>query len=89
MCRSIKTLHNFAPRATPDEMRSAALQYVRKLAGTRKPSLANEAAFEAAVDEIHAATQRLLGSLVATSPPKDREEERLKAKARFDRRPAR
>lgn len=88
MCRSIKTLHNFAPPATPEEMRSAALQYVRKLAGTRKPSKANDAAFEAAIDEIHAATQRLLGSLVGTSPPKDREEERLKAKARFQRRGA-
>ena len=86
MCRNIKTLHNFAPPATPEEVRDAALQYVRKLSGTRKPSKANEAVFAAAVDEITAATQRLLGGLTTTAPPRDREAEAAKARARSAKR---
>jgi hypothetical protein len=82
MCRNIRTLHNFAPPATDAEMRAAALQYVRKISGTSKPSAANQAAFDAAVDEVAAATQRLLGSLVTAAPPKDREIEAAKARAR-------
>jgi hypothetical protein len=82
MCRNIKTLHNFEPAATPEEVESAALQYVRKISGTNKPSQANEAAFERAVREVTAASQRLLESLVTSAPPKDREVEAAKAKAR-------
>jgi len=82
MCRNIRTLHNFEPPATDDEVHAAALQYVRKIAGASKPSQANAAAYERAVTEVAAATQRLLDSLVATTPPKDREVERAKAKAR-------
>jgi hypothetical protein len=82
MCRNIRTLHNFAPPATDAEMHAAALQYVRKISGTSKPSAANQAAFDAAVDEVAAATQRLLASLVTAAPPKDRETEAAKARAR-------
>jgi hypothetical protein len=82
MCRNIRTLHNFAPPATDTEMHAAALQYVRKISGTTNPSAANRAAFDAAVDEVAAATQRLLGALVTAAPPKDREVEAAKARAR-------
>jgi hypothetical protein len=82
MCRNIRTLHNFEPAATPDEIEAAALQYVRKLSGTTKPSKANEAAFARAVEEVAAASARLLGSLVSAAPPKDREVEAAKARAR-------
>lgn len=82
MCRSIKPLFNFEPPATDDEVRAAALQYVRKVSGFHKPSRANEAAFEAAVDEVAAATRRLLASLETTIPPKDREEEARKRRER-------
>ena len=81
MCRSIHTLHNFEPPATQDEVRAAALQYVRKVSGFTKPSKANEAAFERAVDEVATATSRLLGELVTNAPPKDREAEAAKARA--------
>ncbi len=82
MCRSIRTLHNFAPPATPDEVQAAALQYVRKLSGTASPSQANAAAFERAVAEVAEATHRLLDALVTTAPPKDREVEAAKARER-------
>jgi hypothetical protein len=82
MCRNIRTLHNFEPAATSDEVEAAALQYVRKISGTAKPSQANEAAFEQAVREVAAATDRLLAALVTSAPPKDREVEAAKAKAR-------
>lgn len=86
MCRSIKTLHNFEPPASHDEIRSAALQYVRKLSGSRQPSKANEQAFNQAVDEIAASTQRLLDSLITNVPPRNREEEAAKARTRFAKR---
>jgi hypothetical protein len=82
MCRNIKTLHNFEPPATPEEIHDAALQYVRKLSGTTKPSKANEAAFARAVDEVTAASTRLLESLVTQAPPRDREVEAAKRRAR-------
>ena len=82
MCRNIRQLHNFEPPATRDEVRAAALQYVRKVAGTTKPSQANEAAFDRAVREIAHVTQHLLDDLVTTAPPKDREVEAAKARAR-------
>ena len=82
MCRNIKTLFNFDPPVTDDEARNASLQFVRKISGFSKPSKANEVAFQAAVDEITAASVRLLRSLETTAPPKDREEEAAKAKAR-------
>ena len=82
MCRNIRTLHNFAPPATEDEIRASALQYVRKVSGSTKPSKANEAAFEHAVDAVAAVTRQLLGELVTTAPPRDREVEAAKAKAR-------
>jgi hypothetical protein len=82
MCRNIRTLHNFEPPATEDEMRASALQYVRKVSGFTKPSQANAEAFERAVDDVTALTSRLLGELVTTAPPKDREVEAAKAKAR-------
>ncbi len=82
MCRNIRTLHNFDPPATPEEIEAAALQYVRKISGATKPSKANEAAFYAAVEEITAASKRLLESLVTHAPPRDREVEAAKAKAR-------
>jgi hypothetical protein len=82
MCRNIKTLFNFDPPVTDEEARNASLQFVRKISGFSKPSKANEAAFQAAVDEITAASIRLLRSLETTAPPKNREEEAAKAKAR-------
>ena len=82
MCRNIRTLHNFEPPATTDEVRSAALQYVRKISGFTKPSQANAAAFERAIDAVAAASAELLGELVTAAPPKDREAEAAKARAR-------
>lgn len=82
MCRNIKPLYNFAPPATGDEINAAALQFVRKVSGYRQPSAANEAAFQTAVDEIAAAVGKLLGSLETNAPPKDREVEAAKARAR-------
>jgi hypothetical protein len=82
MCRNIKTLHNFEPPATREEIRASALQYVRKLSGYTKPSQANEAAFDRAVDEITAISTRLLDGLVTTAPPRDRDVEAAKARAR-------
>jgi hypothetical protein len=84
MCRSIKPLFNFEPPATEDEVRAASLQFVRKLSGFAKPSKANEAAFERAVEEIAASARRLLVQLETTAPPKNREVEAAKAKARFE-----
>lgn len=86
MCRNIKTLHNFEPPATPDEVKAAALQYVRKVSGSQKPSKANEAAFARAVDEVAAATTRLLGELVTTVAPRDREAEAARARERAAKR---
>ena len=86
MCRSIKTLFNFDPPATTDEVQAASLQFVRKLSGYNKPSKANEEAFEAAVERIAAAAQEMLNSLVTSSPPKDRETETLRAKEKASRR---
>ncbi|HET6695912.1 MAG TPA: DUF2277 domain-containing protein [Gaiellaceae bacterium] len=83
MCRSIHTLHNFEPPATQEEMRAAALQYVRKVSGYTKPSQANEAAFERAVDAVEAATSRLLDELVTNAAPKDREAEAEKKRERW------
>lgn len=82
MCRNIKTLYNFDPPVTPDEVRAASLQFVRKITGFNKPSKANEAAFLTAIDEVAAASTRLLQSLETTAPPKNREEEAAKARAR-------
>lgn len=82
MCRNIRTLHNFDPPATEEEIRASALQYVRKLSGTTKPSRANTEVFERAVEEVTAASERLLAGLVTSAPPKDREEEAAKARAR-------
>jgi hypothetical protein len=82
MCRSIRTLFNFAPPATDDEIHAAALQFVRKLSGYTRPAKANEAAFERAVAEVAAAAKRLLESMETTSPPRDRDVEAEKAKAR-------
>ena len=82
MCRNIRQLHNFEPPATSTEVEAAALQYVRKVSGSTRPSHANQEAFERAVAEVAAATQRLLASLVTTAPPKDREVEAAKACAR-------
>ena len=82
MCRNIKTLHNFSPPATNDEVRASALQFVRKLSGFTKPSKTNEAAFEHAVDEVTRVARELLDSLVTNAPPRDREVEAAKAKAR-------
>jgi len=86
MCRNIHTLHNFEPPATEDEIHGAALQYVRKVSGYTKPSQANTAAFERAVDEVAAATARLLGELVTTAPPKDREVEAQRKRERAAKR---
>ncbi|MET0425624.1 MAG: DUF2277 domain-containing protein [Actinoplanes sp.] len=86
MCRSIHQLHNFEPPATSDEIHAAALQYVRKVAGSTRPSQANEAAFARAVAAIEAATAELLAELVTTAPPKNREEEAVKARARAEKR---
>jgi hypothetical protein len=82
MCRSIHTLYNFEPPATEEEVRAAALQYVRKVSGFTKPSQANADAFERAVDAVAAATEQLLGDLVTSSSPKDREAEAAKGRAR-------
>lgn len=86
MCRNIKTLFNFEPPVTEDEIRAAALQFVRKVSGFGKPSKANEAAFLAAVEEITASSSRLLSSLATQAPPKDRIEEATKARARAEQR---
>jgi len=82
MCRNIRQLHNFEPAATSDEVRAAALQYVRKVSGSTKPSAANQAAFDEAVAEVAHATQHLLDHLTTSAPPKDRETEAAKARAR-------
>jgi hypothetical protein len=82
MCRNIRVLHNFEPPATSDEVQAAALQYVRKVGGAAKPSAANQAAYDKAVAAVAAATRELLDSLVTTAPPKDREVEAEKARAR-------
>lgn len=82
MCRNIKNLFNFDPPVTPDEVRASALQYVRKISGFNKPSKANEAAFQTAVEEVTAISTRLLRSLETNAPAKNREEEAAKAKAR-------
>jgi hypothetical protein len=82
MCRNIKTLANFEPPATDDEVRASALQFVRKLSGTTKPSRANEDAFNRAVDEVTAAARRLVDSVEINAPPRDRDEEARKAKER-------
>jgi len=82
MCRNIKTLFNFDPPVTEDEIQAASLQFVRKITGFNKPSKANEEAFQAAIDEIAGVSSRLLHSLDTTAPPKNREEEAAKAKAR-------
>ena len=86
MCRNIKTLHNFEPPATEGEVSAAALQYVRKVSGSAKPSKANEAAFAQAVAEVAAATNRLLAQLVTGAPPRDREVEAARARARAEQR---
>jgi hypothetical protein len=86
MCRNIKTLHNFEPAATHDEVHAAALQYVRKISGTTKPSQANQAVFDRAVAEIAHISGHLLADLVTTAPPKDREVEAAKARARAQKR---
>lgn len=82
MCRNIRTLHNYSPPATPDEVHAAALQYIRKVSGTAKPSVANAAAFEHAVAAVAAATQQLLDAMVTSAPPKDRTVEAAKARER-------
>jgi len=86
MCRNIRTLYNFEPPVTDDEIRAAALQFVRKISGSAKPSAANEAAFNRAVDEIAQASATLLGSLVTTASPKNREIEAARDRARSARR---
>jgi hypothetical protein len=89
MCRNIRTLHNFEPPATRDEVHGAALQYVRKISGATKPSQANQEAFDQAVAEVEATTRRLLEHLTTNAPPKNREEEAIKARARAEQRYAR
>lgn len=89
MCRNIRTLHNFEPPATTDEVHAAALQFVRKVSGSAKPSQANQEAFDRAVEEIAHVTRHLLDDLVTTAPPKDREVEATKARARAQERYAR
>jgi hypothetical protein len=86
MCRNIHTLHNFEPPATNEEIRDASLQYVRKISGSTKPSQANAEAFARAVDEVAAASKRLLEQLVTSAPPKDREVEAERARARAAKR---
>ncbi|HVL94301.1 MAG TPA: DUF2277 domain-containing protein [Solirubrobacteraceae bacterium] len=86
MCRNIRTLHNFEPPATEDEVRAAALQYVRKISGFTKPSQANAAAFERAVDAVAETSRELLASLVSNAPPKDREVEAARARERSAKR---
>jgi hypothetical protein len=88
MCRNIRPLHNFAPPATAEEVHDAALQYVRKISGSTKPSRANEAAFNRAVEAVAAATRQLLDELVTAAPPKDREVEAAKRRARYEARVA-
>jgi hypothetical protein len=89
MCRNIRTLHNFEPPASRDEVHGAALQYVRKISGATKPSQANQEAFDQAVAEVEATTRRLLEHLTTNAPPKNREEEAAKARARAEQRYAR
>jgi hypothetical protein len=89
MCRNIRTLHNFEPPATRDEVHGAALQYVRKISGATKPSHANQDAFDQAVAEVEATTRRLLEHLTTNAPPKNREDEAAKARARAEQRYAR
>jgi hypothetical protein len=89
MCRNIRTLHNFEPPATSDEVHAAAVQYVRKISGTAKPSAANQAAFDAAVAEIAHTTRHLLEHLTTNAPPKNRDAEAAKARARAQERYAR
>jgi hypothetical protein len=86
MCRNIRQLHNFEPPATSDEVQAAALQYVRKISGTTKPSQANQAAFDRAVEEVAHVSQHLLDALVTNAPPKDREIEAAKARERAQKR---
>ncbi len=86
MCRNIRTLHNFEPPATKDEVQDAALQYVRKISGSTKPSQANEEAFDRAVERVAQATLDLLDDLVTSAPPKDREVEAAKRRARAEKR---
>jgi hypothetical protein len=86
MCRNIRVLANFEPPATEDEIRASALQFVRKLSGTTRPSRANEEVFDQAVEEVTAAARKLVGSLVTTSTPRNREEEKRKAQERSQRR---
>jgi len=86
MCRNIRPLHNFEPAATDDEVRGAALQYVRKISGSTKPSQANEDAFARAVEAVTAASRELLEGLTTSAPPKDREAEAVKARARAQKR---
>jgi hypothetical protein len=86
MCRNIKTLHNFEPPATHEEVHAAALQYVRKISGSTKPSQANQAAFDRAVAEVTEISERLLSELVTAAPPRDREVEAAKARARAEKR---
>jgi hypothetical protein len=88
MCRNIRTLYNFEPPATEEEMRASALQYVRKVSGFNKPSAANAEAFDRAVDAVTAVTEELLAALTTQAPPKNRDEEAAKARARFERRQA-
>jgi hypothetical protein len=83
MCRNIKTLANFEPAATPDEIRASALQFVRKISGSNKPSRANEAAFNQAVEDVTAAAERLIQSLTTSAPPRNREAEARKARERW------
>jgi hypothetical protein len=82
MCRNIRTLHNFEPPATDDEIRASSVQFVRKLSGFNRPSKANQLAFDRAVDQVTQAARELLGSLVTTAPPRDRDVEASKARAR-------
>ena len=86
MCRNIRTLHNFDPPATAEETRASALQYVRKISGSAKPSQANAEAFAEAVEAVDAATRKLLDQLVSAAPPKNREDEAAKARARSEQR---
>ena len=89
MCRNIRTLFNYDPPVSEDELRDAALQYVRKISGMRAPSQANTEAFDRAVADITAASRRLMGGLATNAPPRDRDEERTKARARWEKRTAR
>jgi hypothetical protein len=86
MCRNIRQLHNFDPPATEEEIQDAALQFVRKVSGSNKPAQANTEAFNLAVDEVAAATRKLLDSLVTNAPPKNREEEAAKRRAKYEAR---